>query len=285
MAQTSRKRNLKKLVDLWVGLFDEHDLLTYASAIARQALVGAVGLLLLGLGVLSATGERSVWDSQVGPQVQARVLPGVFGGMDETVQLIFQRSSAGLIVFASLLAIWEVSGAIRAVMGALTRIYDTDETRPWWIRFPISFALAIGVIVGLLGATLLIVAARHSVHGAWGLPFAAVRWLGSIALLGLAFGLVVRFAPAERRAKRWATGGAALVVVAWLVQSLVFRWYITSLANFKTAPGSLAVFLVLMAYLYTGAIVLLVGIELDEQLRKDLHGEERGIIELVRGAL
>ena len=36
-------------------------------------------------------------------------------------------------------------------------------------------------------------------------------------------------------------------------------------------------------YVYVGAIVLMVGIELDEQLRRDMKGEEeRGILEIVR---
>jgi uncharacterized BrkB/YihY/UPF0761 family membrane protein len=54
-------------------------------------------------------------------------------------------------------------------------------------------------------------------------------------------------------------------------------------ANFKTAPGSLAVFLVITSYLYVGAIILLVGIELDELLRKDVQGEDRAIHEILRG--
>jgi hypothetical protein len=38
--------------------------------------------------------------------------------------------------------------------------------------------------------------------------------------------------------------------------------------------------------LSVGAIVLLVGMELDEQLRRDVQGnEDRGILELVRGVL
>jgi membrane protein len=120
------------------------------------------------------------------------------------------------------------------------------------------------------------------VHGGWGLPFAFVRWIGTIVLLGLAFGLLVRYAPAEPRAKRWVSGGAVLVVLAWLVESLIFRWYVTSVANFKTAPGSLAVFLVLTSYLYVGSIILLVGIELDELLREDVEKGEPAIHELVR---
>jgi hypothetical protein len=42
----------------------------------------------------------------------------------------------------------------------------------------------------------------------------------------------------------------------------------------------------LTTYLYVAAIVLLVAGELDEQLRKELKGDdERGIIQLVRGVV
>jgi YihY family inner membrane protein len=278
----SRRKELRKIVRTWVDLFNRHDLLTYASAIGLQAFVAWVALALLGLGVLAASGQQSIWYTQIAPQVQKRVLPGVFAGADQTVRTIFAHQSIGLIVFAAALAIWEVSGAVRACMGALTRVYDSDDDRPWWIRFPISFGVAVAITGALLGAFLLVVGVRHSVHGGWGLPFAFVRWIGTIVLLGLAFGLLVRYAPAEPRAKRWASGGAVLVVLAWLVESLIFRWYVTSVANFKTAPGSLAVFLVLTSYLYVGSIILLVGIELDELLREDVEKGEPAIHELVR---
>jgi membrane protein len=280
-----RKRELKRLVDLWIGLFREHELLTYASAIAMQTFVAAVALVLFGLGMLGATGHQDVWNSSIAPQIESRVLPGVFAGIDETVQTIFQKNSAGLLVFASLLAVWEVAGGVRAIMGALNRVYETDESRSWKTRFPVSAGIAVAIIAALGGASALGLGLRHAVHGSWGLPFAVLRWLGAIALLGVAFGLLVRFAPAERRATKWATGGATLVVVAWLVESLVFRWYVTSVANFRTAPGSLAVFLVITSYFYVGAIILLVGIELDELLRKDVQGEDRAIHEIVRGLL
>jgi membrane protein len=278
----TRRQELRKIVRTWVELFDRHDLLTYASAIAKQAFVAWVSLALLGLGVLAATDQQSVWYTQIAPQVQTRVLPGVFAGVDDTVSTIFAHGSAGLITFAAALAIWEVSGAVRACMGALTRVYDSDEDRPWWIRFPISFGVSIAIIAALLAAFLLVVGLRHTVHGGWGLPFAVVRWAGTVALLGLAFGLLVRYAPAEPRTTRWASGGAVLVVLAWIVESLIFRWYVTSVADFKTAPGSLAVFLVLTSYLYVGAIILLVGIQLDELLRKDVRKGEPALHELVR---
>jgi membrane protein len=292
VATTARSRRRKRaeralgirarqFVLLWVDLFRRHDLLTAASAIAFQTFVAAVALVLLGLGVLGAIGRQDVWNSRIAPEIHRHVLPQVYGGINETVHKIFAHDSMGLIVFASLLAIWEVSGAVRACMGALTRIYDGKEGRPWWVRFPISFGLAIALIAALLGAILLVVAVRGP-SGSAIVPFELFRWLAAVVLVGLAFGLLVRFAPAERRAKRWASVGATLVVVAWIVQSLVFKWYVGSVADLKSASGSLLVFLVATGYFYTASIVLLVGIELDELLRKDAKAAEREIHELVR---
>jgi uncharacterized BrkB/YihY/UPF0761 family membrane protein len=70
------------------------------------------------------------------------------------------------------------------------------------------------------------------------------------------------------------------------VQSLIFAWYLRSAANYKPATGSLTAVYFFTTYFYVAGIVLMVGIELDEQLRQDIEGdEERGILELVRGIL
>jgi membrane protein len=280
------KRGLGDLVGLWVGLFDEHELLTSAAAIALQAFVAMVALALLGIALLGATGNEHVWTKQIAPQIQPKVLPAVYRGIQATVHKVFASSSAGLIALASALAIWEVSGTVRACMSAISKIYGTKDERPWYLRFPLSIAIAIVVTAALIGASLLIVGLRHAVHGGWGIPFTLVRWLATIVLLTFAFGVLVRFAPAEARSKRWASGGAALVVVLWIAQSLIFAWYVRSVASYKSSVGSLTAVYLFTTYLYVGAIVLMVGIELDEQLRQDLQGEdERGILEIVRDVL
>jgi membrane protein len=285
-SRRGRWQSFKKIVRLWVDLFDEHELLTSATAIALQALVAAVALLLLGIALLGEFGAEDVWNTQIAPQVQPKVLPEVYGGIDATVQKVFTSSSAGLIAVAVLLSIWEVSGVVRACMSALSKIYGTKDERPFWLRFPISFGLALVLIVALGGSVLLTLGLRHTVNGGWGLPFAIARWLVTIVLLSGAFGMLVRFAPAERRSKRWASGGAALVVVLWIVQSLIFAWYVRDAANYRSAVGSLTAVYLFTTYFYVAGIVLLVGIELDELLRRDLDGEdEHGILELVRGVL
>jgi membrane protein len=282
----TKKQSLKDIVSLWVDLFGEHELLTSASAIALRALVAMVALALLGIAMLGETGHEDIWSNRIGPQIAPKVLPAVYAGIDATVQKIFTSSSVGLIAFASALAIWMVGGAVRACMSALSIIYGTKDDRPWYIRFPLSTGIAVLVTAAIVGAALLVTGLRHSVHGSWGLPFAFFRWIATIVLLTFAFGVLVRFAPAEPRSKRFASGGAALVVVLWIVQSLLFAWYVRSLGDYKTAVGSLLLVYLFTTYCYVGGIVLLVGIELDELLRRDVQGEdERGILELVRDVL
>jgi membrane protein len=278
-------QSFKELVAVWTRLFREHNLLTYASAVAFQMLVALVAILLLIIGILGEVGSEDVWTNHIAPAVEPKVLLPVFAAMNATVQKIFDSSSVGLIIFAAALSIWEISGVVRACMGAFAQIYEYEEKRVWWVRFPISIGISLVFTAAIVGALLLATVARNAVHGSWGAPFAIVRWVVAIGLIMLAFGVLVRFAPAEPRTTRWASGGAALVVVAWVVQSLLFAFYLQH-ANYKTAAGSLLLVYVVTTYLYVTAIVLLVGIELDELLRQDLRGEqERGILEIVRDVL
>jgi membrane protein len=282
-ARRRTKRGLRDLVALWVDLFNEHELLTSAAAIALQGFVAMVALALLAVALLGETGHEHVWTKQIAPQIQPKVLPAVFHGIQASVHKVFSSSSAGLIVFASALAVWEVSGTVRACMSAISKISGAKDDRPWYLRFPLSIGIAAIVTVALIGAALLTLVLRHAVHGGWGIPFSIARWLATVVLLTFAFGVLVRFAPAEPRSKRWASGGAALVVVLWIVQSLIFGWYVRSAASYKSAAGSLTAIYLFTTYVYVGAIVLMVGIELDEQLRRDLKGEEeRGILQIVR---
>lgn len=279
------RQSAKELVDLWVDLFAEDNLLTYASAIAFQALVALVALVLLAVAVLGEIGRTDVWTKQLAPKLHGHVLPDVFLGIDQTFEKVFHTSSGGLIAFASVLTIWEISGVVRACMGAISKVYDSEEDRKWYIRFALSLGISVVLTAALVGAILLGTAASGAVHGGWGFPFAILRWLVAALLIGFAFGLLVRYAPVERRATRWASAGAALVVVGWVAQSLIFAEYLRA-ASYRSAAGSLLLVYVLTTFLYVGAIVLLVAIELDELLRKDLQGQdERGILGLVRDVL
>ena len=254
---------------LWTDRFQEHELFTYAAAIAFRLLIAGAAMAYLGIALLGAFGREDVWNNQLAPQVEPKVLLPVFSGFDATVQKIFNSDSTGLIAFAVVITVWMMAGVVRVAGYAINRIYETKEDRPWLERTLTQLVLGVVLTVALTGAILLATAAKGAVHGAFGIPFGIVRWVLAIALIGGAFTLLVRLAPADPPTKRVATIGAALVVVGWIVQSLAYAAYLSYLANYRTAVGTLFGVYLLTTFLYVAAIVLLVAIELDEVVTRD----------------
>jgi membrane protein len=278
-AASSRARPRSRFAGGWTGRLAgivrrlaadsaEHHLWTYASAISFRALVALVPLVLLGLALLSAFGLEDVWSNSVAPAVQAHVTPPVYAAIDFSVEKIFTSSTAGLIAFAGALLVWDMTWAVSTVMEALNAIHDVEEHRNWSRRLLVALLLAVAVILCIVGAVLTVIFGPRP-GGALHFVFGVGRWPVAILLLSLAVGLLVRYGPAEKPQARWASAGSLLVVGSWILATIGFRWWVGSVANFKTAIGSLTVFLVLTAYVFTSAAIFLVGVQLDELLRKE----------------
>jgi membrane protein len=261
------RTRLRPIVSEIAARFGEHHLWTYTSAIAFRALVAVVPLVLLGLALLSAFGIEDVWGDSVFPAIEKKVSAPVASALDYSVQRIFSTSTAPLIAFASALLVWDLAWAMTTTMEALNEIHDVDEPRPWWRRYLVGVALAVAVILCVVGAVLAVVLGPRP-EGALHLVFGIGRWPVAVLLLGLAVALIVRYAPAEHPQVRWASAGSILVVATWILATIGFRVWVGSVANFKTAVGSLTVFLVLTAYVFVSAAIFLIGVELDELLRK-----------------
>jgi membrane protein len=273
---------LKRFVKLWVDLFNKHELLDRASGISFAVLKALVPLTLLGLAVLGAVGQRHVWKETMFPALKPHVQPATARAVDAAVEKIFSTNSTGLIVFASIVALWYISGSVRGVMTATNGIYECEETRSWKVRYPLSLGLAAAIAICVISAALAVLAAPALVsHGALEVVVAIGRWPVAIALLAVAVALLVRYAPVEPRPGAWVTGGSVLVILAWVAASMIFRLLVTDVLNFKTATGSLGIFLVLTGYVYTSAIIFLVGVEVDELLRQDAAEGEHGVLEML----
>ncbi len=275
------KNRLQRFVRLWVDLFAKHELLDHASAIAFQVLKSLIPLTLLGLALLGAFGQEDVWTDSIAPAIKPHLQLPTFHAIDYGVEKIFRTNSAGLIVFATLLSLWYISGAVRAVIGGMNQIYETEDERRLPVRYGISFGLAACIALGVIGA-LVSTVLLGEVKGPLEVVTQIGRWILAIALLAVALGLLVRFGPAKHRSKKWISAGTILVIVSWIAATLIFELFVTDVANFKTATGELAVFLVLIGYVYTSSIILLVGVELDELLREDTAGQ-RGVLHVLFG--
>lgn len=247
----------------------EHRLGTHASAVAYRVLVSLVPLALLGIGLLGALHLRSVWDDTISPTLRDHLAGSVARAADDTAHRIFGRSDAALLVLAVALVVWNTLLAVRTVEHALDEIHASSARRPFLRGVAVGIGLAVALDVCLVGALLAVVVPPRAIpHGLGHAAAEAARWPAALALLWAAVGLLVRYAPAEHPEPRWASAGSALVVVGWLVASVLFGVWSTSVANYRTAVGTLTAFLALTAYALTLAFVLVIGVQLDETLRR-----------------
>jgi membrane protein len=271
VAAEARTLSVREAFVLVRDAFARNDLLTYASAISFQLLFALIPLCLFALGLLGGSGLQDVWTSQLAPQLRGSASPPAYALIDDTVRRVLSERQVFWATAGGLLAVWEISGALRAVMGVLTRVYETHEDRSFVRRMVVSCLLGAAVILLLLlSAAAMEVAPRVLEGSAAGTAVGILRWPVTLVLLWATVTLVVHVAPAESRPPGRVTFGSTLVIVAWLVSSAVFGWYLTHVANYGSVFGALATVVVALTYLYIASIAFLVGVQLDALVQERL---------------
>jgi membrane protein len=137
--------------ELWRALLDgfkQHDLLTYSSAISFQIITAVVPFIMFVLALTGLLHLNSVWQNHVAPELRAHVSPAVFSVISSAVNKAFASRALLWATLGGGLALWQVSGAVRAVMGVFDRIYGASSERPFIRRYLISFALSIAKSFG-----------------------------------------------------------------------------------------------------------------------------------------
>lgn len=261
--------------------FKEHNLLTYSSAISFQILTAVIPFVLSVLALAGLLHLGGVWRNHVAPEIRTHVSPAVFSVISSGVDKVFSGRQLFWATFGGGLALWQVSGAVRAVMGAFEGIYGATIERSFVRRYLISFALAFGTgacfILAAISLALAPFVAMHHPGGAWVVFAFIARWILTIGFLSLAVGLLVHFAPATRQSLPWVSLGTAIVTVWWVIVSVGFYFYLTGLASYGSVFGSLASVIVVIAYLYISTTAFLFGAQLDAIIRAQATGALSGV--------
>jgi membrane protein len=251
------------------GAFREHELFVFASALAFRVLVSLVPLTLLGFALLGLLGRDDLWREELGPQLKDRVTPAVYRAIDDTVERIFHSQTWALFVFAIAFALWNLARAMRVVMKAMNAIHGVRERRSPRRLIATDVVLAVVVLLSFVGSFSLVVLLPRLAHGgAASTVLKLVAWLAAAVVIALTLAILVRYAPAERPEPRWASAGSLVVVATWIMTTAIFGWWTGSVANYKSAVGTLAAFLVLTTYLLVSTTIFLVGAQIDELARK-----------------
>ena len=214
-AITARAPQARAWVRGLVDAFEENDLLTYASAISFQILSSIVPALMFGFGLLGFLNLDGVWRDELAPEIKSSVSKPAFSVIDDAVTKALTQHQVFWVTFGFLIALWQISGGVRAVMGALNTVHGVDTQRSFWRRMIVSFALALALGVCWLIAITAVVLGPLL----WGdeplgvaVMLFLARWAVAGAVLLLAVALVLHFAPEPDQPLEWVSYGALMIM-------------------------------------------------------------------------
>jgi membrane protein len=216
-------------------------------------------------------------------------LPGdAVGLLEGYIDLTLRNADPSVLVFAILATFWSGWAAADAIVKAVNRAYELQETRPWWKLWGISVLMILGFV--LVVVSLALVVFGPEVGGYFqsliGLPetFLALwdilRWAGAFLAVSLAHALLYYVAPNAEVPFKWITPGGFAATVLILVSSVGLNVWVTNLGRYDQVYGQVGAIMVLMLWLYVTGLMVLVGAEINAVLAR--MAEERKDIKIVQ---
>ena len=218
-----------------------------------------------------------------------RVMPDEVYGLIKayTGPIISGKAKApGLLSFGILFTIWTASGAFSALINALNRAYDLQETRPYWKVKGLAILMTLGLSVLILVGVLLMVlgpqigagiAGYFGLGGVFELTWNIVRWPVALMFMVVTVALLYFLAPDAGQPFRWITPGGIIGVLLWVLASVAFSIYVNDFGSYNKTYGSIGVVIVLLLYLYISSITILFGATLNAvlvRMKEEISGQQ-----------
>jgi membrane protein len=257
--------------------FSEDNMTIWAAALTYFGLLSLFPALIamvsiVGLVADPASTTRTLTDvvSSLGPSTAA----DTFAGPIESITA--NRGRAGILLIAGIAtSLWSASGYVGAFTKAANVIYETPEGRPFWKLKPLQILVTLLMIL-LLAALLLAVVLTgpvvSAVAGPLGIGSTAqtiwniAKWPVMLAVVVLMFAVLFHASPnVKLPGFKWATPGAVLAIVVWIVASALFAFYVANFGSYDKTYGTLGGVVGLLVWMWITNIALLLGMELNAE--------------------
>jgi membrane protein len=238
---------------------------------AMLSLVPALVAVVSIYGLLAdpADVERQVRDLTTALPAEARQL------VTQQLRDVVESSATGLGFTAAAgvaIALWSASSAVKHLLEAVNSTYDERESRGFVRVRGLSLLLALGAALFVVVAVAVIAVLPSALaETALGAPARValnlLRWPLLFGGTILALAVVYRFGPSRDDARwRWVTWGAVLAATGWLLASILFSVYAANFGRYNETYGSLGAVVVLLLWLYVGALAVLFGAEVNAEM-------------------
>ena len=176
-------------------------------------------------------------------------------------------------------SLWAANNGVKGLVSGLNVVWDLVETRNFFARTGVAFALlvlgvAVGVLASLLFAALPIVSSLITVADIGLDRLTIARWpLIAVAMVAY-LSVLYRVAPCRRAPPRsWITPGALVATALFLAVSAGFTMYVENFGSYNETYGSLGGGVVLLLWFWLTAMAVLVGAELDAEVEREFHAD------------
>jgi membrane protein len=204
--------------------------------------------------------------------------PSAYQLVRSTVDEITMASSGGKLSVGLLLTLWTASTGMDAVIVGLNIAYSVTERRAWWKRRFVAMNLTIllaavaglAALIALFGGRIgSFVATQYGYGDMFGRFWFALQYGFPPLFVFIMLTIIYRFAP-NIRAHGWQAlmPGALVGVTLWMLATSAFRLYLSYFDSYSKTYGSLGTAIVLMLWLYMCGVAILVGAEVNSEIRK-----------------
>jgi len=196
---------------------------------------------------------------------------------DQVITLAARPSTLGIGLLVSVvIALWSASAAVSNLLTAIDVAYEEEEKRGFVKKRLLSLGLTLGAIVFMvimLGIVAVLPPLLKAIFGTGTLRwvFQILGWLVLVLLVAVVLAVLYRIAPHDNAPRMlWVSVGAAVATAIWLIASIGFSIYSSTVGNYAKTYGAFAGIVVLLLWLWLSMYAILFGAEIDAQAEAEL---------------
>jgi len=265
-------RKILAILTLAYNRFALHDGWAIASHIALSALFSFFPFLIL-LTSLAATFEFGTLADNA-TDIILDVLPAeIAGPLAAEVRTVLTEWRGDLLTIGAALALYFSSNGIEALRVGLNRAYGVRENRSWYVTRLESIVFVAIMAAVMMVYSLVFVLGPLLWRAAMGFfpflsPFSqaigALRFGATTLLIAVALVVTHKYLAAGYRSFASVLPGVAVTLVLWVVGGLAFGFYLAQFpGSYASTYGGLATAMMSLIFLYTIAIIFIVGGEIN----------------------
>lgn len=199
---------------------------------------------------------------------------------------VVNNPRGGLLSLGLILTLFAASGGMNATMTALDMAFDVEKPRTYLWRRLVAMMLTvfmclclivivIAIPIGSLVTRLVLEyndklppSIRPWFNDTTLILLTVARYIVGLTVMQVLIGVIYHFGRSRRNHRiRFFTPGSILAGIGWVATGMAMRFYVENFANYSKTYGAVAGMVVMLTVFYINAIIILIGAELDNEIR------------------